>query len=106
MHRRTPEPINYRYSSPDIIGAPIYTLFHASIRANRLNLKQTAAVLCGASHASAATSVDIQKKKKKRKEKKKRYEKLVTHVELHASAVSLLKRDELMLNVLRCHETY
>ena len=38
-----------------------------------------------------ATSVDIKKKKKK---KKTRYKKLVTHVESHASAVSLLKRAE------------
>ena len=35
-----------------------------------------------------ATSVDIKKKKKTR------YKKLVTHVESHASAVSLLKRAE------------
>ena len=66
VHRRKPEAINYGYSSPDIIGAPIYTLFHASIRANRRNLKQTAAVLCGASHASAATSVKKKNKKQNR----------------------------------------
>ena len=51
-----------------------------------------AAVSCGTSHAGAEckyiTSVDILKKKKKR------YKKLVTHVEPHASAVSLLKRAE------------
>ena len=49
---------------------------------------ETAAVSCGTSHASAVstdtTSVDIQK----------RAIKLVTHVEPHASAVSLLKRAE------------
>ena len=49
---------------------------------------ETAAVSCGTSHASAVstdtTSVDIQKS----------YKKLVTHVEPHASAVSLLKRAE------------
>ena len=37
------------------------------------------------------TSVDI---KKRKKEEKKRYKKLVTHVEPHTSAVSLLKRAE------------
>ena len=36
------------------------------------------------------TSVD----KKKKKKKKTRYKKLVTHVESHANAVSLLKRAE------------
>ena len=42
------------------------------------------------------TSVDIKKRKeeKKKKEEKKRYKKLVTHVEPHASAVSLPKRAE------------
>ena len=49
-----------------------------------------AAVSCGTSHASAVkytTSVNIKKKKRAIK-------KLVTHVEPHASAVSLLKREE------------
>ena len=49
---------------------------------------ETAAVSCGTSHASAVkytTPVDIQET---------RYKKLVTHVEPHASAVSLLKRAE------------
>ena len=50
---------------------------------------ETAAVSCGSSHASAVstdtTSVDIQKT---------RYKVIVTHVEPHASAVSLLKRAE------------
>ena len=46
---------------------------------------------CGTSHASAvSTSVDI----KKKINKKKRALKLVTRVEPHASAVSLLKRAE------------
>ena len=39
------------------------------------------------------TSVDIQQRKKKKK-KKKRYKKLFTHVESHASAVSLLESGE------------
>ena len=54
---------------------------------------ETAAVSCGTSHASAVkytTSVNIKKKKKK----KNAIKKLVTHVEPHASAVSLLKRAE------------
>ena len=50
---------------------------------------ETAAVSCGTSHTSAVstytTSVDI---------KKTRYKKLVTRVELHASAVSLLESGE------------
>ena len=51
------------------------------------NCAETAAVSCGTSHASAkyTTSVDIQKT---------RYKRLVTHVESHESAVSLLKRAE------------
>ena len=71
---------------------------------------ETAAVSCGSSHASAvSTPLRWIKKKKKRererergkkkkerekKKKKTRYKKLVTHVEPHASAVSLLKRAE------------
>ena len=43
-------------------------------------------------HCKYTTSVDIQKKKKE--EKRKCATKLVTHVEPHASAVSLLKRAE------------
>ena len=53
---------------------------------------ETAAVSCGTSHASAVstpTSVDIQNKTKT-----KSAIKLVTHVEPHASAESLLKREE------------
>jgi len=53
---------------------------------------ETAAVSCGTSHASAVTeyttSVNI------KKQNKKRGIKLVTLVEPHASAVSLLKRAE------------
>ena len=50
---------------------------------------EMAAVSCGTSHASAVSTplppVDIQKT---------RYKKMVTHVEPHASAVSLLKKAE------------
>ena len=53
---------------------------------------ETAAVSCGTSHASAVSTPFrwILKKKKKKTALKK----LVTHVEPHASAVSLLKRAE------------
>ena len=47
---------------------------------------KTAAVSCGTSHASAVKYI--------MKNEKKRAIKLVTHVEPHASAVSLLKRAE------------
>ena len=49
---------------------------------------ETAAVLWGSSHAS--TSVDIEKQNKQ----KTRYEKLIIHVESHASAVGLLEGGE------------
>ena len=49
---------------------------------------ETAAVSCGTSHASAVSTVLWWILKKTR------YKKLVTHVEPHASAVSLLKRAE------------
>ena len=53
---------------------------------------EMATVSCGTSHASAESTPLrwIFKKKKK----KTRYKKLVTRVESHASAVSLLKRAE------------
>ena len=61
---------------------------------------ETDAVSCSTSHASAVSTP-------LRWIFKKRAIKLVTHVEPHASAVSLLRGDdELMLNVLRCHLTY
>ena len=50
----------------------------------------TAAVSCGTSHASAVSTPLWWILKKK----KKHYKKLVTHVEPHVSAVSLLKRAE------------
>ena len=52
---------------------------------------ETAAVSCGTSHASAVSTPLRWIFKKK---KKTRYKKLVTHVEPHARAVSLLKRAE------------
>ena len=61
---------------------------------------EMAAVSCGTSHASAVGTPlrwIFQKRKKERKrkkEKKKRHKKLFTHVESHASAVSLLESGE------------
>ena len=53
---------------------------------------ETAAVSCGTSHGSAV-STPLRHWIKKEKRKKKGI-KLVTHVEPHASAVSLIKRAE------------
>ena len=56
---------------------------------------ETAAVSCGTSHASAvSTPLRWIFERKKKKNKKTRYKNLVTHVEPHASTVSLLKRAE------------
>ena len=58
---------------------------------------ETAAVSCGTSHASAYVhhfGGYLTTTKKKKKKRKKSAIKLVTHVEPHASAVSLLKRAE------------
>ena len=50
---------------------------------------EMAAVSCGTSHASAVSTP--LRWILKLKQNKKRYEKLITHVESHVSAVSLLK---------------
>ena len=53
---------------------------------------ETAAVSCGTSHASAVSTSLCGYSKKQKQKTKTRYKTRVTHVELHASAVSLLKR--------------
>ena len=60
---------------------------------------ETVAVSCGTSHVSAVSTPlrwikKQQRKKKTRKKKKTRYKKIVTHVESHASTVSLLESGE------------
>ena len=62
---------------------------------------ETAAVSCGTSHASAVSTPlrwilkqQQQQQQNKKHQNNTRYKKPVTHVEPHASAVSLLKRAE------------